>query len=98
MDPITTIWLSCGLVCFFAGYIYAIVLGDNKLIIIGAFAGATFPLVATLAAIALLIGIVYLPYYAARYFIERNHRKELAMQQLDADLDKHIQETKELTR
>lgn len=96
MDPILTIWLSGAIFCFVVGNIAGAVYKDYELVFGGIITGVAFPIVLVLGTIALLGCILSSPYFIARYFIERNHRKELALKKLDADLDKHIQETKEL--
>lgn len=102
MDPFTIVWISSAGVLLLAGSIFAAREPDfetaGMYVGLSLIAGGFFPLVVVFAVIAAAIGALFLPFLAIRFFAQRQARRELKFQNLDAELDKHLDESHQLAK
>jgi len=91
-------WFSSAIVIFLVATVVAACMEDlgTGLDVVGVslIAGAALPL---LIGVGVIFAVLFGPFFFIRWLAQHKVRKEMAFSKLDAELDKHIEEARQLS-
>jgi hypothetical protein len=93
MDPFFLSWLIVGLAIFIGGSVVAGIKNDVDIVGVSAMFAIMAPITVLLALGFVVFGA---PFFITRHIAHKKEQRKLKIQQLDKELDKHIEETRKL--